>query len=167
VRYAAPKFWKHEEMWQHQGVGGVLDNSLFVSPGAIGTRHERITWSSRRGLVGHSTPEPLPVEGPVDLARDLARLTRDPRRRRERAEDPRAHLASLAWALEELTPSGRRRAQWEETLRSGPHADELVESPETFGPLAEMAVVAEAASAAGATWVVLALSEVPQGAPGA
>jgi hypothetical protein len=167
VRYAAPKFWKHEEMWQYQGAGGITDNSLFVSPGAVGSRHERLTWSPVRGLVGHSEAEPLPVEGPADLARDLTRLARDPRRRRDRSMDPRGHLASLAGALEELTPSGRRRAQWEEALRAEPYVDAQVESYETLGPLAEMAVVAEAASAARASWILLAVSEASSPAPGA
>src|SRR5207302_1075337 len=57
VRYAAPRFWEHEDMWRLQVSGGVLDNSLFFSPSDVKWRHDRVTWSRTHGLIGHSEEE--------------------------------------------------------------------------------------------------------------
>ncbi|MEJ7784538.1 MAG: hypothetical protein WKF96_07020 [Solirubrobacteraceae bacterium] len=153
VRYAAPKFWEHRDMWRLQGSGAIMDNSLFVSPSAIRGHHRRLTWSQAHGLVGHSEPEALPAETVQDLGRDLVA------RVRERRESPRVHLATLATAVEELTPSIRRRDQWHEDIAGEPAFRDALGADEMIGPLADMATVAEAAHAASASWLILGVRE--------
>jgi hypothetical protein len=155
VRYAAPRFWKHQEMWELQAAGGVLDSSLLIAPGAIQPEHGRISWSEARGAVGHSEPEQLRAEGPNDLALEFIRRARD-QRGRER-ESSKNHLATLADALVELTPSRRPREQWlreVDALYTAPR-----ESRDRIEPFADMALIAEAAHATRTSWLVIALTE--------
>jgi hypothetical protein len=161
VRYAAPKFWRHEEMWQFQGLGAVMDNSLLVAPSDIHRRHSRITWSHAAGSVGHSESEPIRAETAEMLGEEVRRRARV-RTDTPVRETPRAHLDSLAASLEELTPSRRRREGWVEAVAAralreeeGPPVDETVEA------LADIAVVAEVAYAARASWLILSFSQSP------
>lgn len=158
VRYAAPKFWQHRDMWRLQGTGGVMDNSLIVAPSAIHSRHRRLTWSHSRGLVGHSDPETFSAETSEDLGREiLARVrTRTPERGRE---DPRAHFTNLATAVAELTPLQRRREQWYDDIAERRELRDLLGDDEMIAPLADIATVAEAAHEARASWLMLAVTE--------
>jgi hypothetical protein len=156
VRYAAPKFWEHRDMWRLQGGGAIMDNSLLIAPSAVEARHTRLTWSPVHGLVGHSAPESLPVETVEDLGRAL--IARVGERRREvGSESPRVHLATLATSVAELSPSLRRRDQWHDAIAA--EAAFRVADDEMIGPLADMAMVAEAAYEVGASWLILALAE--------
>jgi hypothetical protein len=159
VRYAAPKFWKHREMWQYQGIGAVLDNSLLVAPSYLDRQHVRLTWSRARGLVGHSEPEPLRAETSEGLGREIIERVRAQRREPTRVT-PRRHLESLANAVAELTPSQRRREQWQDEIAARAEVWELPASGELVEPLADMATVAEAAHTARASWLMVAVAEL-------
>jgi hypothetical protein len=138
VRYAAPKFWRHEDMWQLQGAGAVLDHSLFVVPTHVSQRHTRLTWSAPIGLVGHSESEPVRSESPHDVVRDLTRRAGERRRGRPAPEeDARVHLNVLAAALEELTPSRRRREQWRDQVAAEPLIRDRLQDDEAIEPLAQ------------------------------
>jgi hypothetical protein len=158
VRYAAPKFWRHSEMWQLQGAGSVLDSSLFVSPSEVDRRHGRLTWSPAEGLVGHSKQEPLPAEDAGTFARVVVDRGRAPRGH-ARLEGPREHLELVAAAAAELAPSRRRRDELREEISARSDLEELVGSPEAVEPLADMALIAEVANAAQATWLLVAVTE--------
>lgn len=158
VRYAAPKFWQHRDMWRLQGTGAVMDNSLLVAPGDVQRRHTRLTWSSARGLVGHSDAEPLRAETAADLGREiLARAARGERSR----EGMRQHLAALSTAVAELTPRQRSRDSWREDIAGREEYRELREAGELIEPLADIATVAEAAHTARASWMIVAVAERP------
>jgi hypothetical protein len=160
VRYAAPKFWRHEDMWTFQATGGILDNSMLVSPVTISPEHSVLTFSDPAGLVGHSSPERLPVESTRDLARVVvehvsAETTLDRRR-------PRAYLDDLAVAVAEWNLSRRGRRELQDEVWSRLHAlrGEPVEDSEV-ATLADVALIAEAANAARASWVIIAVRPNP------
>lgn len=157
VRYAAPRFWRHEDIWRLQAVGEVLDSSLLVSPSAVHRRHTSLTWSSSVGLLGHSEVERLPVETTEDLAHDLCR--RAAQRRRENVEtSARYHLETLAEALVELAPSRRTRGDWRDDVRADQRLREAGTEDEAIEPLADMALIAEVATAARASWLMVAVA---------
>ena len=159
VRYAAPKFWRHDDMWRLQGAGAVLDNSLFFAPSEAGPRHTRLTWSTSVGLVGHSEHERLRGEAPPDVAREVAGRARDRSRPASRREQPAAHLATLASALEDVTPSRRRRDDWRDEIYAAPERAETIADQDAVVVLADMALIAEAATAARVSWIIVAVSE--------
>ncbi|MDW5593570.1 hypothetical protein VSS74_04435 [Conexibacter stalactiti] len=158
VRYAAPRFWRHEDMWYLQGSSGVIDNSLLISPASIGSGHECITWSQGRGMLAHSEPRNVEFENAESFGRALRTRTRPARVRR-----PRDHFDELAEALAPLTPSKRDKAAWalqvaDQLERERDHADiDREVDAEVVDVLADFAVVAEAAQAAGASWTILVL----------
>lgn len=158
VRYAAPKFWQHREMWQHQGAGAVLDNSLFVAPSEIDPGHTRLTWSDSRGLVGHSEPESLRAETSQDLRAEIENRV-ETRRREPVRRTPRHHLGELATALSNLTPSQRHREQWQNEIAASPDIRDRFKTDEVIEPLADIATIAEAAHAARASWLMVAVTE--------
>lgn len=161
VRYAAPRFWRYEDMWQQQASGTVLDNALFFAPSDLHQPHERVTWSRAQGLVGHSRPEPIRSETARDLATDLRRRVRQQRSAPGHAR-PRAYLDLLAAALEDLAPSRRGREEWAQEVRETVARDEAdVLPPETVEALAGVSVIAEVAHAARATSLIVEVSELP------
>lgn len=159
VRYAAPRFWKYEDMWQWQGASGVLDNSLFFRPSDVPPGHTRVTWSPAAGMLFHSEPHRIETETSVDFARNV-------RRRRERAaRTPRDYVGDLAARLSEIAPSGRGRDEWVHALHEKVLLDEMPDvPPETETALADLAVLAEVAQTARASLLLLALSERPAAA---
>lgn len=163
VRYAAPEFWQHEDMWKYQGVGKVLDRSVFAAPRAIGRHHSRLTWSPTKGLVGHSETEEVPAETSRDVALELRRVA--DRGREGPNRSARQHLAALAAAVGDLRSEGdlatgrRSRTEWQEVLEA--RSDESDLPPGALEPLSEIAMIAEAAHHARSSWLVVALSESP------
>jgi hypothetical protein len=59
----------------------------------------------------------------------------------------------------EITPSRRGREEWRDEVAARPHIRELIESDEAIGPLADMALIAEAANRVRASWMIVALSQ--------
>lgn len=157
VRYAAPKFWRHSEMWQLQPAGAVLDNSLLVAPGSVGRSHNRLTWSSRAKLVGHSEPSELVAETPEDVSAEIVR--RASRTRRGPAETTHDTLRRLASAVAELTASSKKRERWEDEINSGIAQFRFPDRDDLIGPLADLAIIAEAAYAARASLLFVGLSD--------
>ncbi|HUA73726.1 MAG TPA: hypothetical protein VL988_03120 [Solirubrobacteraceae bacterium] len=155
VRYAAPRFWRHEDMWKYQAIGGVLDNSLLIAPSEIGPNHDHLTWSSGVGLLAHSSPERLHDESPAGLARAMLREATASGQAPER-RDPRSYLANLAATVTGLGLPGRRRDQRREDLSDALVFREV--SEEDIGPLADIATIAEAAGAARASWLMVSLT---------
>ncbi len=154
VLYAVPKFWSHQEMWRMQASGLVLENSLFIRPGEMRDSHTRVTWSPGAGAFGHSEPERLRPWTPRDISGEI--VERASVRRAEPRQSAGQQLRRLAASLAELQPSQPRREQWEETI-----ADEFLsaERQELVEPLADMAVIAEAANLARASVLLLSVSE--------
>ena len=157
VRYAAPTFWRHAEMWQFQGAGAVMDNSLFAAPSRVRAQHTRMTWSPAAGLFGHSERESLLAGASEEVGReivtrvDVGVATAYPKLRDVIFE-------ALARAVAEMTPSQRGREQWRHEIATRPEIRDLLESDEAIEPLADISAVAEAAHAAGASWLMVAVA---------
>ena len=139
VRYATPRCSSFAELFALQG-GRVLERSLFLDPGGVGRGHDRWTWGPNRPGLAHSEPEPAEAEEISELRADLAE-----RARISGYRSPRQHLSKLA----ETLPRAKKRS---------PSADQW-EATETSRVIAEVDVVAAAASRAGASWHLLLLSE--------
>jgi hypothetical protein len=140
VRYAAPQFWRYEDMWRLQGLGRVLDRSIFVAPGDVQPRHRVISWSTA-GVFGHSRPEPIRLESASELGSHLLHFARERATPAER-ERPVAHLELLADAVAGFSPSGRPRERWRQEVLEAVVRDEIPPaSSETIAVLADSAVI--------------------------
>jgi hypothetical protein len=155
VIYAAPSFWTYDDMWLTQGGGKVMESSMFVEASAIGPGHHLWTWTPGGRGVAHSDPR----EGRFSTIADLRdRLTTKVRHEPRKA--PREHLRTIANAMLEAEVAKKPREQWEEEISAKTAwADAVVSGPQVVSELADAAVVAEGATKARVSWLILAMSE--------
>lgn len=155
VRYAAPEFWRHQDMWLNQANGDVMNRSMLVSPSVIGPGHRRWTWVSGRRGIAHSEPS----EGQADTVADLRNVLGDRRQRIRR--DPRTHFRFLAEAVEEADLPRRPRVRWRDEVAAS------LEEPDedTVEEFADLAVVNDVAARLRATWLILVMGGAQITAP--
>lgn len=153
VRYAAPLFWTHADMWRRQATGGLFDDSLIFAPSAIGAGHQRASWSASRGLLAHSTPHEGRHDTPVDLRRQLGSHDRLQVGDAARTE----HVGEVANVLRGLKTASSRDEWRNEIARSAPPEFALLGDP-ILDLYADLASVSEAVSRTRTTWLLVALS---------
>lgn len=171
VVYAVPSFWQYDDLWMAQGLGAILDTSVFVRPSTIGPGHRRWTWNPGGRGIAHSEPFDAPPQRVSELRDEIVA-----RRGHATPKTPRDHLAAVAEAVSRAR-AGKSPEQWAEDIgtrlkrslderRPPGVADEQLEMysalskhDETLQELAEAAVVAEGAARARASWLILAVQE--------
>lgn len=152
VLYAAPSFWRYAEMWLKQGAGQIMEASMLIEALKIGYGHRLWTWTPGGRGVAHSEPEAGRYTTISELRDQLTIRARD-----EARKTPRAHLGVIASAMLEAKVAEKPRERWQDEFL---HELEVAEEPvdeEVVSELADAAVVAEGASKARVSWLILAI----------
>jgi hypothetical protein len=158
VLYAAPSFWRYDDMWLNQGAGHLMASSMLVQASAIGPGHNLWTWTPGGRGIAHSDPVETRFDTVTGVRDKLTSITRS----RER-QAPREHLQKIATAMLEAQVAQKPRERWEEEIGGKVWADAAVPSAETVSELADAAIVAEGATKARVSWLIIAMSERPSG----
>jgi hypothetical protein len=153
VLYVAPSFWRYDELWLKQGAGQIMEASMLKSASQLASGHHRWTWTPGGRGSAHSELEDGEYSTIVELRDQLTTLAANRPRK-----TPRDHLGAIADAMLEAGVSEKRREQWrDEMVLELRQRDEQVDE-EVVSELADAAVVAEGATRAKVSWLILALS---------
>ncbi|MFO0914178.1 MAG: hypothetical protein U0795_14560 [Pirellulales bacterium] len=148
VRYASPAFWSRVDFDHHDGQRQVLANSAFICPSQI-NMHRKWMYAGPNGRV-ILNPEPVDADGEtweavvVEMTKVATRQTL------------REHIRSLAQAIGNGGIPRERLGEISWLRRIGQYGQF---SEEDKALLFDLSVVALAAEAADATWVVMLLTE--------
>jgi hypothetical protein len=161
VLSAAPSFWKYDDMWLNQGAGQIMERSMLIEAEKIGPGHHLWTWALGGRGVAHSEPR-------EDRYRTIAQIRDEltTKARREVRKTPGDHLGAIASAMLEARVAEKPRERWHDELRTTEAwGDAASADPEAISELADAAIVAEGASKARVSWLILGLSERGPTAP--
>jgi hypothetical protein len=162
VLYAAPSFWRYDDLWLSQGSGMVMEGSMLVEATDIGPGHHYWTWTPGGLGIAHSEPREGRVRTVEGLRDELSAKVREASRKA-----PRAHLRAIATAMLESKAAVKPRERWEEEIASRPSwVDAAAADPDAVSELADAAVVAEGARKAGVSWLIVAMSQRSAGSSG-